>query len=147
MTDEPRFFADADHIRAIGRGLLDRSLPKQEWTHEAHLAATLWIIVERPDIVPETDMRAIISDYNAAVGGVNDDKGGYHDTITHGFIAGIRHWLARSAADNLLDRVNGLLISEEGRRDWPLGFYSRDRLFSVEARRNRVDPDLAPLPH
>jgi len=33
-----------------------------------------------------------------------------------------------------------------GRRDWPLSFYSRDRLFSVEARRHFVTPDLAVLP-
>jgi hypothetical protein len=146
MTEEPRLFVEADHIRAIGQRLLDRSLPKHEWTHEAHLAATLWIIVERPDIMPETDMRAIIASYNEAVGGVNDDKGGYHDTITHSFIAGVRHWLAGSEALDLLDRVNGLLLSPQGRRDWPLAFYSRDRLFSVEARHHRVDPDLAPLP-
>ena len=39
--------------------------------------------------------------------------------------------------------VNGLLGSEMGRRDWPLRFYSRERLFSVEARRGYVEPDLA----
>ena len=33
-----------------------------------------------------------------------------------------------------------------GRRDWPLRFYSRERLFSVAARRGFVEPDLAPLP-
>ena len=33
-----------------------------------------------------------------------------------------------------------------GRRDWPLRFYSRERLFSVEARRTFVPPDLAALP-
>jgi hypothetical protein len=33
-----------------------------------------------------------------------------------------------------------------GRRDWPLGFYSRELLFSVAARRGFVEPDRAPLP-
>jgi hypothetical protein len=33
-----------------------------------------------------------------------------------------------------------------GRRDWPMRFYSRDRLLSVEARRKFVAPDLAALP-
>ena len=33
-----------------------------------------------------------------------------------------------------------------GRRDWPLRFYSAERLFSVEARRKFVPPDLAALP-
>jgi hypothetical protein len=33
-----------------------------------------------------------------------------------------------------------------GRRDWPLRFYSRERLFSVEARLSYIEPDLQPLP-
>lgn len=146
MFEEPRLFADDAAIRAIGLGLLDRSLPKEAWTHEAHLAACLWIVSERPDIDPARDMRGIISAYNEAVGGVNDDKGGYHDTITHSFIAGVRHWLKRAPAGSLVEKVNGLLGEAEGKRDWPLGFYSRERLFSVEARRNFIEPDIASLP-
>jgi hypothetical protein len=33
-----------------------------------------------------------------------------------------------------------------GRRDWPHRFYSGERLFSVEARRHFVSPDVAALP-
>jgi hypothetical protein len=36
-------------------------------------------------------------------------------------------------------------LSPMGRRDWPLRFYSRERLMSVEARRTFVPPDLAAL--
>ena len=42
--------------------------------------------------------------------------------------------------------VNAMLLSDVGRRDWPLRFYSRELLFSVAARRRFVEPDLAPLP-
>jgi hypothetical protein len=42
--------------------------------------------------------------------------------------------------------VNAVLQAEEGRRDWPLRFYSADLLFSTEARLAWVEPDLAPLP-
>ena len=38
--------------------------------------------------------------------------------------------------------VNELLLSPMGRRDWPLRFYSRELLFSVEARRRFAPPDL-----
>jgi hypothetical protein len=146
MVEGPRLFESADAIDRIGLGLLDRSLPKEEWTHEAHLAACLWIVTTRAELSPEVDMRAIISGYNAAVGGVNDDHNGYHDTITRCFIAAVRNWLARATAIELLDRVNGLLQAPEGTREWPLLFYSRDRLFSVAARRDFIAPDIAPLP-
>jgi len=146
MFEAPRLFGDEREIRRIGLGLLDRSLPKEQWTHEAHLAACLWIVTERPDILPERDMREIISGYNAAMGGVNDDSSGYHDTITHCFIAGVRRWLDRTDAPSLLERVNGLLLAPEGQRDWPLHFYNRETLFSVEARRGKIAPDVKYLP-
>ncbi len=47
---------------------------------------------------------------------------------------------------DLLARANGLLESPMVVGDWPLGFYSRERLFSVAARRGFVEPGLAPLP-
>jgi len=146
MTDhEPRLFADDDAIRRVGEGLLARTLAKAEWTHEAHLATCAWLIVERPDVVPERDLGAFIRAYNVAVGGVNDDTQGYHETITQLFIIGVRAALARSEGQGLAARVNAVLTSAEGRRDWPLEFYSRERLFSVEARRAWVEPDLRPL--
>jgi len=38
-----------------------------------------------------------------------------------------------------------LLATPFGDKAWPLTFWSRERLFSVEARRGWVAPDLAPL--
>ena len=77
----------------------------------------------------------------------NSDSEGYHETITRVFLRGVRLFLKE--ADNgepihLL--VNELLLSPMGRRDWPLRFYSRDLLLSVEARRKFVAPDIAALP-
>ena len=147
MHDEPRLFADDDSIRRIGEGLLARGLPKAEWTHEAHLATCAWLVLERPDIIPERDLPDLIRRYNESVGGVNDETQGYHETITQAFIRGVRLSLRRSRGEGgLADRVNALLRSPQGRRDWPLGFYSRERLFSVEARLGWVEPDLADLP-
>lgn len=58
----------------------------------------------------------------------------------------MRLFLAETAETGLTSRVNALLRSPVGARDWPLRFYSRDLLFSVPARRGFVPPDLAPLP-
>ncbi len=143
---EVRLFEDDEAIIAIGEGLLAGSLPRAQWTHEAHLAACTWIVHCRPDIDPATDMAAIISAYNVAVGGVNDDSQGYHETITQVYVAAVRAYLAECAeALPLYEKVNALLLSERGRRDLPLRFYSRDRLFSVAARRAFVLPDRGDL--
>ena len=146
MTDRPpRLFASDTAIRSIGERMLACSLPKAEWTHEAHLAACAWLILERPD-VPERDLPALIRRYNEKVGGVNSDTEGYHETITQVSVAGVRAALARSEGHGLTERVNALLQAQEGRRDWTLLFYSAERLFSKEARLGWVEPDLAPLP-
>src|SRR5258706_1575552 len=148
MTNLPyRPFPDDAAIRRIGEGLLARTLPKAEWTHEAHLGATLWLVRFRPDIDVDARIAGIVSAYNESVGGVNGDRQGYHDTITRCFLAGIRlHLAAVSPSESLVDSVNTLLASPMGGRDWPLRFYSRDRLFSVEARRGFVEPDLPAFP-
>ena len=91
---EVRLFQDDAAIVAIGEGLLARTLPREAWTHEAHLAACTWIVRDRPDIMPEHDMAGIISTYNVAVGGVNDDSQGYHETITQVYIAAVKAHLA-----------------------------------------------------
>jgi hypothetical protein len=142
----PRLFTTDAEIRRIGLGLIDRSLPRDDWTHEAHLAACHWIVTERPDIDPDRDLRSIISSYNEAVGGVNDDTQGYHETITRCFIHAVRLHLRGMPDRSLTERVNALLLSPFGKRDWPLQFFTRERLFSVAARRDFVVPDLAPLP-
>ena len=148
MTEyRPRLFATDDAIIRIGEGLVARTLPRPDWTHEAHLAATAYLLVRRPDIDLDKELPGIIRRYNESVGGVNDDMQGYHETITRTYLHGVRLFLAEAGREAALhELVNDLLRSPIGRRDWPLKFYSVERLFSVEARRHFVPPDLAPLP-
>lgn len=147
MTDfAPRLFATDGEIVHLGEGLLSCSLAREEWTHEAHLAACLYLLAERPDVDVDAEIAGLIARFNESVGGVNDDAGGYHDTITRAYVAGIRQFLRETAEQGLAARVNALLQSPAGRRDWPLRFYSHARLFSIPARRGFVEPDCAPLP-
>jgi hypothetical protein len=141
-TDHPiRLFADDAAVRRVGEGLLARTLPRVDWTHEAHLAACLWLVRERDDIALEADLPAIIRAYNESVGGLNDDTQGYHETLTQFYIAEVRAHHRETRGLPLIDAVNALLGGPRGARDWPLRFYSRDRLFSVAARRSYVAPD------
>lgn len=143
----PRLFHSDAEIEHVGEGLLSCSLPRAEWTHEAHLAATTYLLRKRPDVDLDTELAGIIRRYNESVGGVNSDTEGYHETITRTFLAGVRLFLSEADPSKpLLGLVNDLLSSPMGRRDWPLRFYSRNRLFSIEARCGFVPPDVAALP-
>lgn len=142
----PRLFADDDAVRRVGEGLLARTLPRPDWTHEAHLAACLWLLRDRADIHPEHQLPDIIRSYNASVGGVNSDSEGYHETITQAYVRLIRLWLSgNDRGGPLAGLVNALLCSPLGARDALLRHWSAERLFSVAARRSWVDPDLLPL--
>jgi hypothetical protein len=143
----PRLFTSDAEIAHLGERFLSRTLPKAEWTHEAHLATTTWLLLRRPNVDVDHELPDFIRRYNGSVGGVNSDSEGYHETITRASLAGVRLFLAEAdRTEPLHELVNELLLSPMGRRDWPLRFYSRERLLSVEARRAFVPPDLAPLP-
>ena len=147
MTEFPvRHFLSDEAIAHVGEGLLARTLPRDEWTHEAHLAATTYLVLNHPKIDLDAALPGIISRYNESVGGVNSDSEGYHETITQLYIRAVRCHLATTEGQGLAERVNALLLAPEGRRDWPLRFYSAELLFSREARSGWVEPDIAPSP-
>ena len=148
MTEySPRLFTSDDEIKHLAEGLIARSLAKEEWTHEAHLGATTYLLLMRPDIDLDAELPGFIQRFNESVGGVNSDTEGYHETITRAYLRGIRLFLAEAEEDRPIhELVNELLMSPMGRRDWPLRFWSKDRLMSIEARRGWVEPDLAVMP-
>jgi hypothetical protein len=148
MTEyRPRLFENDAAVERVGEGLLSRTLPRAEWTHEAHLAATTYLLLRRPEIDVDAELPDLIRRYNESVGGVNSDSEGYHETITRAYLHGVRLFLSEAdLSEPLHELVNQLLLSPMGRRDWPFRFYSRERLLSVEARRKFVPPDLAQFP-
>lgn len=140
-------FTDHAELAAIADGVIARTLPKPAWTHAAHFAAAVWIVARRPDLVAERDMPGLIRAYNEATDTPNTDTGGYHETITQASLAAVRAFLSGLPPETPPHAaLNALLASELGNKDWPLAYWSRERLFSVEARRGWVEPDLAPLP-
>jgi len=148
MTDfRPRLFASDADVVHVGEGFLARVLPREEWTHEAHLATTTYLLLRHPEIDVDRELPDLIRRYNESVGGVNSDTEGYHETITRVFLHGVRLFLREADTnDPLHELVNELLLSPMGQRDWPLRFYSRVKLMSADARRRFVPPDLAALP-
>jgi hypothetical protein len=148
MTEFPvRHFLSDEAVARVGEGLLACDLPRPEWTHEAHLAATTYLLLRHPEVDLDAELPGLIRRYNESVGGVNSDTEGYHDTITRAYLRGVR--LCLEEADTrrpIYELVNELLMSPMGRRDWPLRFWSKDRLMSVGARRGWVEPDLAAMP-
>jgi hypothetical protein len=92
-----------------------------------------------------TRLRDVIRSYNESVGTANTDTSGYHETLTRFYVSLIAQFVAREDDGAPLDVLADRLIAELGDRDLPLRYYSRHRLFSVEARHRWVEPDLLRL--
>lgn len=142
-----RHYADEEAVVRVGEGFLARTLLKEEWTHEAHLATTAYLTLRHPEIDLDAALPGLIRKYNESVGGVNDDAQGYHETITRAYLHGVRLFIGRTdRAAPLHIVVEALLYSPIGKRDWLLHFWSKERLMSAEARRSFVASDIKALP-
>ena len=140
-------YASEDEIISLGTRFAAGTLPRAEWTHAGHMAAALWVMRYRPDLDAAADMPAMIRAHNEAVGTVNDDHGGYHETITLASIRALKGVLdANPPGMPLYKIVNALMGSSLSDPNWLLEYWSRERLMSVEARREWREPDLKPLP-
>ena len=140
-------FSSEAAITRIGEGFYACTLPRAEWTHAAHFAAALWLMRYRPAWEPSREMPKLIRAYNESVGRVNDDSGGYHETITQASLRALRGVLDAYAADVPVYRiVNALMGSSLANPNWLLEYWSQPRLMSVEARREWLEPDIKALP-
>lgn len=129
----------------IARGLIDRTLPKAEWTHQAHLRAGLWHVMEHGPIGALELLRSRIATYNESVGTANTDTSGYHETLTRFYVIVIDRFLTTADRTLDLDLLADQLIAAHGDRRLALHHYSESRLFSPVARRSWVEPDLRPI--
>lgn len=142
-----QFPDEASLIRLVEQ-FIDCTLPKEQWTNAAHWAAALCLIRSRPEIIAERQLPEMIRRYNLSVGGENTDTSGYHETITQASIRAARAFLASRPREEPMHVSHAeLMRSPLGDRNWALAYWSRDILFSVEARKRWHEPDIAPLPY
>jgi hypothetical protein len=121
------------------------TLPKERWTHEAHLRVGLWHLMRHDPAQALTLLRTRIRRLNEAHGVANNEHAGYHETITRFYVWAIREFLRTADLARGIEALAEELIRLRGDRGLPLRYYSRERLFSPLARRQWVEPDLAPL--
>jgi len=144
--DAPRFGHSDEVIRLVAR-FEDGTLPKAEWTHQAHLAVALWYASRLPFDEALVAVRTGIQKVSAAHGVVTTPSGGYHETITRFYMLVICGYVTEEEGEAGADwaaRTNRLL-ARYGARDLPLRHYTKDLLMSSGARFGWVEPDLRPI--
>ncbi len=133
-------------IHEIVEQFKDKSLPKTQWTHEAHIIVALWHNLNFEFETAYQMMKSGIITYNEAVGTANTNSSGYHETLTQFWMLNTRHFIEKHDSQEIDKICNVFLQSEFATKEFPMKFYSREHLFSVEARKNFVQGDLRNLP-
>jgi hypothetical protein len=128
------------------RRFRERTLPKAEWTHAAHLSVGAWH-VQHYGLTAAIDLlRTGIVALNESHGTANTESSGYHETITRAYAHLINNFLHDcEPGASLSDRVAVLLAGPLASGNILLEYYSRDLLMSGRARREWVPPDRKPL--
>ena len=144
LTASP--FATDDDVRALLRAFHDGTLPRSAWNHRAHMTVALSFGRALPPAAAMAAMRAGIQKFNRAAGIVSTADSGYHETITVFYMHIIAlHVQSDVWPESLAADTNALVVTW-GRSDLPLTYWSRERLFSRDARARWLPPDVQALP-
>jgi hypothetical protein len=117
-------------------------VPPAEFDHRAHVRLA-WIYLARYE--PDAGHRRMREALLAFLSRNGIGEGKYHETLTRGWLLAVKHFMDRTggvASAEAFLQANPRLLD----RDILLGHYSRERLFSDEARAAFVEPDLEPIP-
>ena len=123
----------------------DATVPASEFTHAAHLVVGLWHAVSFDEADALMRMRAGILRLNAAHGTPNSDTRGYHETITRAYLVLLARFARANPDLTGAPLAQALLGSALAHREALFTYYSKDRLMSLAARRDWVEPDLRTL--
>lgn len=119
-----------------------KTLPTSDWTHHAHLTVGLYYSCYNPLHESLCIMKSKIITYNEAVGTINTPSAGYHETLTLFWLKVMSNFLQDRRELPLFELCNTFLSSPQASKELPLLYYSRERLFSVQARATWIEPDV-----
>jgi hypothetical protein len=146
VSSAPALYADAESVLRLVAAFENRTLPKPQWTHGAHLTMGFWYAAHLPAEVALDRIRAGILRLNESHGVVTTPTSGYHETITRAYMRLIGAHLAADADGGEWHERTNRVLERLGVRDLLLTYYTRDRLMSPAARAGWVEPDLRELP-
>lgn len=133
-------FATEEDVRALVAGFEGCTLEASAFDHAAHLVTALWYHLHLPAPEAAAAMKAGILRFNAHHGGT-----GYHETLTRFWTDVVRRFADAADRSRPLADLAAALIAQCGDKHLPLAHYTRERLFSPEARAGWIAPDLEPL--
>jgi hypothetical protein len=116
------------------------TIARDKWKHAEHLTVALYYLSRHDFETAIKEMRTGIFNLLWSFGVDLSKEMPYHETLTIFWMRTIAEFNASKNGSSLADKANELV--ERYDKDYPLRFYSREYLFSDEARARFVEGDL-----
>jgi hypothetical protein len=127
-----------DLVRAFEAGTISRA----DWRHAEHLTVAMYYLLDMPLTDAVGKMRRNLVNHLRMAGVDLEKEMPYHETLTVFWMRAVNDFLASANRASMLDKANELVGKFD--KDYPLRFYTREYLFSDEARAGFVEGDISP---
>lgn len=136
-----KHYADENEILELVRSFETGTIRREDWHHAEHLVVALYYVSEHGIQTATEKMRSGIFSLLRNAFAVDLAKEmPYHETLTIFWMQTVAEFNDAKNGSSLLDKANEVV--EKFDKDYPLKFYSRERLFSDEARVVFINGDL-----
>lgn len=134
-------YSSNKEIIGLVKAFEDAKVSRDKWKHAEHLVVALHYVNVHTlgDAIERMRERLL----NLLTNGFEVDltkEMPYHETLTVFWMQTVERFSREHPELSLVEKANSLI--EKFDKDYPLRFYSRDRLFSEEARAKFIEHDL-----
>ncbi|MCC6327560.1 MAG: hypothetical protein IT174_03520 [Acidobacteria bacterium] len=134
-------YLSEDEIMELVRSFEACTIRREDWHHAEHLVVALFYLNNHDiDAATEKMRLGIFSLLRNAFEVDLDKEMPYHETLTIFWMRTVAAFNISKNGTSLLEKANEMI--EKYDKDYPLKFYSRELLFSDEARAKYVEGDL-----
>jgi hypothetical protein len=134
-------YKDESEILELVKSFEDTTISRDVWKHAEHLTVALYYLSHHDLETATEKMRSGILRLLTKGFAVDLSKEmPYHETLTVFWMRTVADFNASKNGASFVDKVNELVAKYD--KDYPLRFYTREYLFSDEARAAFVEPDL-----
>ena len=136
-------YKDEDEIEKLVAAFEDATIARAVWKHAEHLVVALYYANKYDLETAITKMKDGL--FNLLTEGFKIDltkEMPYHETLTVFWMRAVKEFARSTNGMPLHEKANSLIETFD--KDYPFRFYSREFLFSDEARARFIEPDLSP---
>ena len=133
-------YENEEDVLAVVRSFEDGTISRNEWKHAEHLTVALYYLSNHDIKTASDKMRSGILNLLRSFGVDLLEEMPYHETLTVFWIRTLAEFNESKNGSCLVDKANEVV--DIYNKDLPLKFYSRNYLFSDEARARFIESDL-----